>query len=309
MDLSVVIPVYNSEDNLTDLAKQLVDALSSFSFEIVMVNDQSRDNSWGVIVKLAAENPHIVGVNLRKNSGQDNAIMAGLTVAKGEYIVIMDDDLQHSPYDIPKLYEACSKGYDVCFAKFPEIKQAFWKNWGSRLNGRVAELLIEKPREVYLSPFKVITRAVAKEVIKYDGPFPYVDGLIFSVTRNLTQIPIEHHKRFQGTSNYSLRKSIQVFMKLATSFSILPLQAASVMGFVSALSGFGLGLYYLVLYFATRNQPEGWTTTTLLILILGGFILLSLGIIGEYLGRMYLTVNHRPQFIIKDVVAQGDNKL
>jgi len=308
MDLSIVIPVYNSEDNLAELTKQLVDALASSSFEIVLVNDQSRDNSWAIIGELAAKNQNIVGVNLRKNSGQDNAIMAGLTVAKGDYMVIMDDDLQHSPYDIPKLIEECAKGYDICFAKFPEIKQAFWKNCGSKLNGKVAEILIEKPANVYLSPFKVIRREVAKEIIKYDGPFPYVDGLLFSVTRNITQIPVEHHKRFQGRSNYSLRKSIQVFMKLATSFSILPLQIASVIGFFSSFSGFFLSIYYLFQFFVTRNQPEGWTSIILLILILGGLILLSLGMIGEYLGRIYLTVNHRPQFIIRDVISKRERE-
>ena len=308
MDVSIIIPVYNSEQNLSELNRQLVDALSSFSFEIIMVNDQSRDNSWNVIAKLAEENAKIVGVNLRKNSGQDNAIMAGLTVAKGDYMVIMDDDLQHSPYDIPKLIAACSKGYDLCFANFPEIKQAFWKNCGSRFNGKVAEVLIEKPANVYLSPFKVMRREVAKEIVKYDGPFPYVDGLLFSVTRNIIQIPVEHHKRFQGQSNYSLRKSIQVFMKLATSFSILPLQIASVIGFFSAFTGFFLGIYYLVQFFVTRNQPEGWTSIIFLVLIMGGLILISLGLIGEYLGRMYLTVNHRPQYTIKEIIIKRENK-
>ncbi|OFX46465.1 MAG: glycosyl transferase family 2 [Bacteroidetes bacterium GWA2_30_7] len=306
IEISVVIPVYNSEDNLAELEKRLTQALINIKYEIVLINDYSKDSSWDVIFKLTTQNKNIVGINLMKNFGQDNAIMAGLNVAQGNYIVIMDDDLQHSPFDIIKLYEECKKGYDVCYANFTKKKQALWKNIGSWLNGKVSETIINKPKYLYLSPFKVISKQVIDEVIKYHGPYPYVDGLIFSITSNITQIDVEHHKRFEGKGNFNFFRSVTVFLKLATSFSVIPLRISSFIGFGVSLVGFMLAFYYLYQYLFSDNIVEGWTSLIVIILILGGLILLSLGLIGEYLGRTYLNLNKKPQFTIKHIVKNND---
>lgn len=307
MRLSVVVPVYNSEENLSELSRQLSDALAGIEHEVLLVNDASPDRSWERIREQAALHPRIVGINLRKNSGQDNAIMAGLRAARGDYVVIMDDDLQHSPYDILKLLDRCeTQEADVCFAQFPVKRQALWKNLGSWLNGKVADKVIGKPDKVYLSPFKLIAGDVVKAMVGYDGPFPYVDGLLFTVTTNVTQVPVEHHARYRGRSNYSLVRSIKVFMKLATSFSVFPLRVASFLGFCFAAIGFGLGLYYVLDYFTSAHVVEGWTTLAVLFLVIGGIILLSLGMIGEYLGRAYLTLNRRPQYSIKEIIPRKE---
>ncbi|MDR2020590.1 MAG: glycosyltransferase [Treponema sp.] len=303
LDLSVVIPVYNSEDVLPELLRQLDDALKELRNEIILVNDESADKSWEVILDMVSRYRQLVAVNLRKNSGQDNAIMAGLKISRGIHVVIMDDDLQHSPYDISALRDACIKTKaDVCYARFPKKKQALWKNLGSWFNGKAANRIIGKPDNIYLSPFKVLCQDVVREIIKYDGPYPYVDGLIFTITRNITQIDIKHHERFLGKSNYTLLKSIKVFMKLATSFSIFPLRIVSVLGSLIASAGFILMIWYLVEYFITARVIEGWTTLVVLMLLLGGSNLIFLGLIGEYLGRAYLYLNKRPQYVIKDVV-------
>lgn len=302
-EISVVIPVYKSEECIPELTKQISDALKDFNWELILVNDCSPDNSWTEIKKVAAENNNITGINLRKNGGQDLAILAGLNHAKGKWIVIMDDDLQHSPYDIPKLYTQAQKGFDVVYADFKQKKQKLWKNLGSWLNGKVSEITLGKPKGIYLSPFKIISSSVVKEMCKLNNLFPYIDGLIFQVTKNITQINIEHHKREYGKSNFTLVKSMQVFFRMMFGFSTFPLNFATYIGFFSSTMGFVLAIYFLVKFLLGLEPLTGWTSLIMVILILGGLILLALGIIGKYIGQMYLTINNSPKYIIKETVG------
>ena len=309
ISLSIVIPVYNSEDCIYEFHRILKHALKSYSYEIIFVDDQSTDSSWNNIVKISKGDDNVKGINLRKNSGQDNAIMAGLRHSRGEYVVIMDDDLQHSPYDIEKLYNACREGdHDICFANFKSINQKLWKNIGSWFNGKIAEILIAKPKNIYLSPFKIIKKEIVDELVLYDGKYPYIDGLILTITDNITQTTLTHHKRYRGKGNYNLIRSIKVFMKLMTSFSVIPLRIASFTGFIIAALGFLIGCIYIFKYFTTDFIPEGWTTLVIINLFLGGSILLSLGIIGEYIGRSYLKLNRKQQYTIKEIVTKEEKE-
>ncbi|MCH5289976.1 MAG: glycosyltransferase family 2 protein [Treponema sp.] len=301
-DISVVIPVYNSEECVAEISRQIADALKDFSYEQIMVNDASRDGSWAEIEKVCAKNPRVVGVNLRKNGGQDSAILAGLNLAQGKYVVIMDDDLQHSPYDIPKLRAEIEKGFDVVYADFETKKQKLWKNLGSWFNGKISEVAIGKPRNVYLSPFKIVERGVVQEMIRYENLFPYIDGLIFQTTRNISQIKIEHHERTLGKSNYSFAKSVKVFLRMLFAFSTAPLMLSSFVGMFSAFVGLVLSVVYFIDFLRGKADVTGWTTIVILILILGGLILLSLGVAGVYIGRVYLTVSRSPKFLVKQVV-------
>lgn len=307
-EISIVVPVYNSHECVAELSRQIEDALKDFSYEQIMVNDCSRDSSWDEIKKVCTQNKNVIGINLRKNGGQDSAILTGLNYSRGNWVIIMDDDLQHSPYDIPKLYEEAQKGYDVVYANFDSKKQKLWKNLGSWFNGKISEIALQKPKEVYLSPFKILCRGVVQEMIKFNNLFPYIDGLIFQVTRNITQIPIEHHKRELGKSNYNLAKSIKVFLRMLFGFSTMPLNIASYTGFISAIIGLILAIVYAVEYFMGKADVTGWTTLVILILILGGGILVSLGIIGRYIGQVYLTVNNQPKFIIKETLNTTNEK-
>ena len=299
-NISVVVPVYNSSNCLMELAKRVHKTLQR-DYELILVNDQSLDNSWDVIHTLVKEYDTVIGINLRKNSGQDNALMAGLRQSNGDYVVIMDDDLQHAPEDIIRLYEQCQKGFDICFADFDVKKQRLWKNLGSWINGKIAEVSINKSKHLYLSPFKIIRKEIVTAICAYDGPFPYIDGLIMTVTNNFTQVTVKHHQRFSGESTYSLKKSLTVWGKHITGFSILPLRIASIVGVFAALYGLCLAVYYIAYYFLYGNVL-GWTTLSCLVLFLGGLILMSLGVIGEYVGRIYLKLNNRPQYIIKDII-------
>ena len=172
----------------------------------------------------------------------------------------------------------------------------------------MAELLVSKPKGIYLSPFKIINKSTATEIAQFAGPYPYIDGIILTITQNLCQIDVEHLKRFNGKSNYTLSKSISVFIKLFTGFSVLPLRIATFIGCIATFVGFILSLKYLYDYFISKNYIEGWTTVVVLIIFFGGLILITLGIMGEYIGRMYLTLNNKPQYSISEIVRSNDKK-
>jgi glycosyltransferase involved in cell wall biosynthesis len=303
MRLSVVVPVYRSAACLPELARRISQAVgATFApFELILVNDASPDASWRVIAELARELPCVVGVNLRKNVGQDNAIMAGLHHATGEIVIIMDDDLQHDPADIPRLAAALEAGADVVYGAFDHKLQAWWKNLGSWFNGRVAVIVLGKPPGVYMSPYKALRRDVVREIIKYDGPFTYVDGIIFTITSAITQVSATHHARFAGESNYNVIKSVRVWLKLATGFSVIPLRLATFMGGSIALFSFLMASFFLIQAFVLDRIPEGYPSLIVTIFFLGGIQLMALGALGEYIGRIFLTQNRTPQFIVKDI--------
>ena len=303
--ISIVIPVYNSQDCIIPLIEELIKVLCYFiDYEIIFVNDFSSDNSWEILKQEAAKNSHLICINFRKNFGQDNAILAGLRNVTGNYVVIMDDDLQHAPSDIIKLYSQCKKGYDVCYANFNTKKQKFWKNIGSSLNGKLSEKLLNKPKNIYLSPFKIIHKDVVDEIIKFSGPFPYIDATILTITHHLTQIEIEHHIRYAGSSNYSFIKSAVVFIKHATNYSIYPLRVVSFVGFISALLSLLAGVFYLLQYVMSSHKVEGWISLVLLVIFFGGLTLLSIGLIGEYIGRIFLSINNKPQYTIQEIIKK-----
>jgi undecaprenyl-phosphate 4-deoxy-4-formamido-L-arabinose transferase len=304
IDISIVVPVYNSENCLEQLNNQISLALQNTSYELILVNDKSRDRSWEKIVALSQTNGKIKGVSLKKNSGQDNAIMAGLSQAKGEFVVIMDDDLQHAPSDIFKLYQKCKEGYDICYSHFADKKQSLWKNAGSFLNGYLAELFLKKPKGLYLSPFKILTQSLVREIIQYKGPFPYIDGIILSVTSNITHVELTHHKRHRGSGNYNIFRSVSVFLRHITGYSLYPLRLAAVIGILSASLSFLLGGAFLIDYLTNDKHVEGWITLVLLIVFFNGLILMCVGLIGEYIGRIYLTVTAKPQYVIDKLLIQ-----
>jgi polyisoprenyl-phosphate glycosyltransferase len=304
MDLSVVVPVYKSQECIEALVKRVGAVLSGTveSFELILVNDCSPDGSWAAITAAAKQYAFVVGVNLRKNFGQDNALMAGLRHSRGGVVVIMDDDLQHDPADIPALFDKVREGHDVCFARFERKKQHLWKNMGSRLNSAVACLIMNKPRNLYLSPFKAIERGVVDEIVRYGGPFTYIDGLILTITSDLVEIPATHGYRFAGRGNYGFVRSFQVWMKLLTSFSVAPLRWITLLGFIVSGFSFLLACYFVAEYCFTGTTIEGWTSLIVGVLFFGGVQLVALGMLGEYVGRNFITVNRRPQYVERETI-------
>lgn len=308
MHLSIVIPVFNSEKILPELVKQ-IQAHTAFadSMELILVNDRSKDNSWSVIKELCKVHSFIIGINLRKNTGQHNAIMAGLNHTSGDVIVMMDDDLQHSPVFIHDLYKEIITGNDVCYTKFPKTHQVWWKVLGSRLNDKAASVLLRKPKNLYLSPFKAISKSIRDEIVKYNGPFTYIDGLILRTTDNITSLEVPHFDRYEGKGNYSFVRSLVLWLKMSTGFSLLPLRLATFFGIGFSIITFILAIYYFLLWLVTPALPQGWTTLILVVLFLGGIQLFTIGIIGEYIGRTYLNINRQPQFLIESIIGSKNS--
>jgi glycosyltransferase involved in cell wall biosynthesis len=308
LDLSIVIPVYRSEDCLEPLVAAIAEALTPTGrdYEVVLVNDFSPDNSWAVIESICARNPNVIGVDLRRNFGQDNAIMTGLRLARGKYVAVMDDDLQHHPADLPLLLARIEEGFDVVFAEFRAKHQKLWKNVGSWFNGKFAEWVINKPRDVYLSPYKIIRGEVAEMICGYDGPDPYIDGLLFQVTARITQIPVDHHPRYAGRSTYTFWKSLRVWARLAVSFSAKPLRLVTWFGLLFAV--FGLMLAVAVVVYRLRwpedfsKETAGWASLMVALLVVSGIQLIFFGVLGEYTGRTFLNVNRKPQSAIREVL-------
>jgi glycosyltransferase involved in cell wall biosynthesis len=307
-NLSIVIPVYGSEHVLPELVAQIKQVLNNLNqiknYEIILVCDCSPDKSWQVIELLSSNNSEVHGILLRLNAGQHNSIMAGLAHATGDIIITMDDDLQHSPKDIPSLLAEIENGYDVVYARFKKSKHPLWKILGSKLNDRVAGYLMKKPKGLYLSPFRGMKSAIRDEVLRYSGPYVYVDGLILSVTRNIGIVDVDHYDRYAGNSGYNFRKSVSLWLKMATSFSIVPLRITSLFGMLFSVFGFLLAILLVVQKFTLNLMPIGWTSLIIAILIIGGVQLLAIGMLGEYLGRVLLTLNSRPQYVIAKKIGK-----
>ena len=314
-EISIVVPVFYSQDCLEVLVEAIDKALSSTAqgHEIILVNDGSHDNSWQVIERLGTAHAHIVGINHRRNFGQDNAIMTGLRFARGKYVVIMDDDLQHNPADIPAMLGAIKNGrHDVVYACFHEKRCSLWKRVGSWLNGKTAEWLISKPPAVYMSPYKILRADMAKLICDYEGPYPYVDGLLFQVTDRFSHIMVEFHARYAGEGTYTFRRSLSVWARLAFSFSIKPLRLVTWMGFMTALLGF-LGAIATVIHRIVAPEQfneavAGWTSLIVTVLVLGGVQMIFLGVLGEYVGRTHLKVSRKPQATVAETINAASSE-
>ncbi len=307
--LSIVIPVYRSQKILGNLLVEIDKVAKhlglSKEFELILVNDGSPDQSWSVIKELSERYDFLTGVCLMRNFGQHNATMAGLNQAKGDVVVIMDDDLQHPPAEIPRLIEAINGGADVCYVNYLGRKHAAWKKLGSNFNNWVATMLLKKPKDLYLSSFKAIRKEIVREMIKYNGPFTYLDGLILDLTRNISTIDIMHNERFEGEGNYNLKNSLALWLKMATSFSIVPLRLAAISGCVIAMLSGILIFAAVVRKVLYPEIQSGWASLMSITLFLGGAQLGSIGLLGEYLGRAYLVLNRSPQYAIREMTKKS----
>ena len=300
--LSVVVPVYNGARSIGELVAALEALTIAGGHEIVLVNDGSPDDSLAVCQALVdhARVPMTV-VELSRNYGEHNAVMAGLRQAKGAHIITMDDDLQNPPEEVERLLAfAQESGHEVVYTYYEEKRHALWRNLGSRFTNWVAGFVLDKPKGFYLSSFRCISAFVAREITRYEGPFPYVDGLILQVTQDIDRLPVRHLPRAAGRSNYTLRRLLRLWLSMFVNFSVMPLRLSTLTGFALSLIGAAGGVAAIVeaLFF---DPPPGWASLMAAVLLLSGVQLVILGIVGEYLGRLYLTANRKPQSVIKSV--------
>lgn len=304
MLISIIIPVYRGEQTIAALVEQLIVEIDVGSLEIVLVNDGSDDRSEDVCRSLVQRHSGQVRLlNLSRNFGEHNAVMAGLQDANGDVAVIMDDDMQHPPMEVNRLVrELCSSGNDVVYGCYERKQHNWFRNLGSWFNGKVATLLLRKPPGLYLSSFKAINRFLIDEIVKYTLPYPYIDGLIFRVTTRIGMLQVKHLPRHSGGSGYTFRKLVHLWLNMFTNFSILPLRLAMFTGMLTVIFGMLFLCVVLYWYLTEPDLPPGWTSTVGLVCIFSGIQLLALGMLGEYLGRLFLGQNGTPQFIVREKV-------
>ena len=302
LSLTIVIPVYNSEDSIGKLTDHLVNSLGGdYKLEILLVNDCSKDNSEKVCIALYEKYNSIVKFySLSKNVGEHNAVMAGLNYTTGDFIVIMDDDFQNPISEVIKLAQYAKEyNFDVVYTYYDRKQHHFFRNLGSKFNDKVANVMLKKPKDLYLSSFKLMSKFLVKEVTKYDLPFPYIDGLILRTTNNIGKIKVNHQERNVGKSGYTITKLISLWLNMFTNFSILPLRISIYLGFIFAFLGLILGVYTIIEKLSNPSLPVGFAALAVSVFIFAGVQLISLGMTGEYIGRIFLSLNKRPQFTIK----------
>ena len=310
--VSFVIPCYRSASTVSAVVEEInsaMEALPGYEHEIVLVNDCSPDDTFSVIEELARQSESITAVDLAKNFGQHAAIMAGFHHSRGDYIVCLDDDGQTPANEVGKLLSKLEEGYDVVYASYGHHKQhSFFRNFGSWLNGKMTEIMLGKPKELYLTSYFAAQRFIVDEMLRYEHCFPYIMGLVLRSTKNICNVPVNHRQRQEGHSGYTLSKLLNLWMNGFTSFSIKPLRMASYLGCLTALIGFIYALVIVIRYFTVHMAPMGWSSTTALLLILGGIILLVMGLVGEYVGRIFMCVNASPQYVERKVVKKGQEE-
>jgi undecaprenyl-phosphate 4-deoxy-4-formamido-L-arabinose transferase len=300
--LSIVVPVYKGADSVGELVAALQALAIRGGHEIVLVNDGSPDNSLAVCRGLIerATIP-ITLIDLARNYGEHNAVMAGLRQTRGAHVITMDDDLQNPPEEIERLLAfAQESGHDVIYTFYDEKQHARWRNLGSQFTNWVAGFVLDKPKHFYLSSFRCMSAFVVREIARYDGPFPYVDGLILQVTQNIDRLQVKHLPRAVGRSNYTLRRLLRLWMSMFVNFSVMPLRISTLTGFALSLVG-AIGGAATIIDALFIEQPPGWASLFSALLLLSGVQLTILGIVGEYLGRLYLTANRKPQSVVRTV--------
>ncbi len=303
--LSFVIPCYNSEKTVGRVVAEIDEAFlgnDRYEYEIILVNDASpRDNTLGTIKRLAVENPRVTAVGLSRNFGQDSALMAGYSLATGDYIISLDDDGQNPASEAWKLLEKLEEGWDVVFGRYVHKKHSPFKNFGSSVNDKMAQILLNKPKELRLCSYFAMDRFVVDEMLKDRNSFPYIWGLILRTTDRITNVYIEHRIREEGKSNFTLIKCLKVWMNGFIAFSVKPLRFSAVVGTLVAVIGFLYGIYVVIKRLLYGEPVAGWSSMMTAILLLGGVILIMLGLLGEYIGRMNINLNNTPQYIIREI--------
>jgi glycosyltransferase involved in cell wall biosynthesis len=301
--LSVVIPVYNGANSIAELVHALEGLEIEGGHEIVLVNDGSPDDSLAVCQGLVAKaRVPITLVSLARNFGEHNAVMTGLRYARGSHVITMDDDLQNPPEEVKRLLEyGRVSGKDVVYTRYATKQHAYWRNLGSRFANWIADMLIEKPKGLYLSSFRCVSAFIVEQVTRYEGPFPYIDGLIMQATESIGTLEVRHLPRAEGRSNYTFKRLVRLWLNILVNFSVMPLRLSAMAGLALSLLGL-IATAWVVIEAMFVGTPAGWASLMAATLLLSGVQLLILGILGEYVGRLFLTANRKPQVVVRKVI-------
>ncbi|MBD5551404.1 MAG: glycosyltransferase family 2 protein [Lachnospiraceae bacterium] len=306
--VSFVIPCYRSALTIGkvvgEIKESMIPLADRYSYEIILVNDFPQDDTFEVIKELAKEDERIRGVNLARNFGQHAALMAGFRYADGDITVCLDDDGQTPADEVGKLLDKLEEGYDVAYAKYTHKQHSAFRNFGSRINELMTRFMLGKPKELYISSYFAAKKFIVNEIIKYRNSYPYVIGLVLRTTKNIANVEVNHREREIGTSGYTLGKLFGLWFNGFTAFSIKPLRVATACGGFCALAGFLYGIYTIIKKFVYPIAPMGWSSTMAALMFIGGMLMLMLGLIGEYIGRIYISLNDAPQYVVRETTGK-----
>lgn len=309
--VSIAIPCYKSAQTIPTVVNDLRTAITQreeFDYQIILVNDYPDDNTFDVIAALCQEDPKIVGVNLSRNFGQTTAKMAALPYVTGDVLVYMDDDGQHPADQIFRLVDKVLDGYDLVYARFPHKKHSLFKRFTSWLNSKVLEFNGSKPKGVSISSYLALNRVAVDALKKYRSPFPSIGGYLSHVVRRVTNVDMDHRDRLAGQSNYTLRKMLALWLTGFTNFSTVPLRLAAFVGVGCSAIGFITGLWVIIRKLINPAIAAGYTSSIALQLFIGGMIMMILGLCGEYIGRIYMTVSNMPQYEVRELLNNKEDE-
>jgi len=301
--ISIIIPVYNSENIIALTLEKTIAELDNLDvdYEILLINDGSSDDSWSVIDNLTNKYTCVIAVDLLKNYGQHSAILCGISLAKGDYLITMDDDGQNPPSEIGKLYNKIIEGYDVVFAQFIKKQHAHYRKFGTKVVNLLNEKIFKKPGDIDLTNFRIFTKEVADRVVIHKTFSPYIPGLLLMYSSKIANVKTIHDKRIDGSTNYSILKIMQLVGRILFNYSTYPLNFVVGAGFTVSLISFLLGISYIAQFFFTGVSVPGWTTVVVLLSFISSFIMLILGVLGQYVVRLLQQSSHSTAFQIRTI--------
>lgn len=310
--LSFIIPCYGSEKTVSfvidEICKTVKERSHEYDYEIIAVNDCSPDDVWGVLLNLSDSNKKIKLVGLAKNMNRPGAVMAGLRMSSGDIAIILDDDGQCPMDHLWDLIAPIETGYDVSTAAYPKRKQSAFKDFGTYVNKKMTQFILNRPKGLEFTNFLAMRRYIVEEVCRYNNPYPYMTGLLLRTTHRITSVPMEERSRISGRSTFTFKKMMGMWMNGLTAFSIKPLRLASLLGMITALAGFVFAAFIVIRKLVDPEIAVGYSSIMAVILLIGGVLMLLLGMVGEYLGRVYISINSSPQYVIRDVVNFDEGK-
>lgn len=311
--ISFVIPCYGSENTIKPVIEEIDETLKhnkNYDYEVIAVNDKSPDNVLEVLKGIAKENKKVKVISLAKNMNRPGALMAGMAEVNGDFIVLMDDDGQCPMNNLWLLVDELEKGHDVAIARYPKKKQSMFKNFGSYVNKLMTEVIIEKPKNLMFTNFAILKRFVVDEIIKYKNPYPYMTGLMLRTTSDIVNVEMEERNRLAGTTTFTFKKMFSLWINGFTAFSIKPLRMSTFLGFISSILGLIFCIIIILRKIFNPTISQGYSSIMAVILFIGGIIMLMLGLLGEYIGRIYISINDSPQYVVKERIncTKNDKK-
>ena len=309
--VSFVIPCYRSQHTVGEVVAEItapMKTMPQYDYEVILVNDCSPDDTIGTIRALVAADDHVTGVDLAKNFGQHAALMAGFHKCSGDIIVCLDDDGQTPADEVDKLLNKLEEGFDAVYASYEHKQHSAFRNLGSKVNELMTRMMLNKPANLYISSYFAVKRFVVEDMIRYENSYPYVIGLVLRATKNITNVPVCHREREEGNSGYTLKKLLGLWFNGFTAFSVKPLRIATSLGVGFAGLGFLYGIYTIIKRLVNPNVPMGFSALMAALVFFGGMIMIMLGLIGEYVGRIYISMNNSPQYVIRERIGLGTDE-